>query len=60
MGWLAVALGLLVLALADGSHVRTLKGHTGWLTPACVMLDGQHMVTASDDNTARVWLLTEI
>ena len=39
------------------SHV--LEGHTGSVLSACVTPDGQHVVTASDDKTARVWLLAE-
>ena len=36
-----------------------LQGHTGAVTSACVTPDGQHVVTASDDGTARVWLLSD-
>ena len=45
--------------LADGSLVRTLKGHTGGVYSVCVTPDGQHVVTASGDYTVRVWLLAE-
>ena len=45
--------------LADGSLVRTLEGHTKSVTSVCVTPDGQHVVTASTDKTARVWLLVE-
>ena len=56
-----------VWLLADGAHVRTLKGHTGKVLKArdhtndvrsvCVTPDGLHVVTGSVDKTARVWLL---
>ena len=46
-------------ALADGAHVRTLEGHTSDVRSACVSPDGQHVVTASDDMTARVHSLAE-
>ena len=32
----------------------------GHVLSACVTPDGQHVVTASEDNTARVWLLVEV
>ncbi len=32
-----------------------LTGHTGWVTSASFSPDGARIVTASDDNTARVW-----
>ena len=43
----------------DGSLVRTLEGHTQPVTSVCVTPDGQHVVTASVDKTARVWLLAD-
>ena len=36
------------------------RGHTDGVVSACVTPDGQHVVTASYDNTARVWLLVEV
>ena len=44
------------LASRVSSHV--LKGHTGGVTSAAVSADGVHVVTASDDQTARVWRLS--
>ena len=47
------------VALADGELVRELKGHTGPVMSAAVSADGVHVVTASDDETARVWRLAD-
>ena len=46
-----------VWLLADGSLVRTLKGHMSGVTSVCVTPDGQRVVTGSEDKTARAWLL---
>ena len=46
-----------VWLLADGSHVRTLEGHTGFVRSVCVTPAGRHVVTGSEDKTARVWLV---
>ena len=32
-----------------------LSGHTDWVTSAAYSPDGKHIVTASDDQTARIW-----
>ena len=45
------------LASRVSSHV--LKGHTGAVYSAAVGPDGVHVVTASDDETARVWRLAD-
>ena len=45
--------------LSDGSHVRTLEGHTGSVQSVRVTPDGEHVVTGSSDKTARVWLLSD-
>ena len=37
----------------------TLEGHTGDVNSVCVTPDGLHVVTGSDDQTARVWLLAD-
>ena len=39
-------------------HVATLQGHTISLKSAAFSPDGQHVVTASHDSTARVWKAT--
>eukprot|EP01043_Picozoa_sp_COSAG02_P112080 COSAG02_NODE_48263_length_335_cov_0.652542_1_plen_111_part_11 len=38
-----------------GGKRARLEGHTGWVSSASFSPDGQHIVTASDDKTARVW-----
>ena len=35
---------------ANGRHTKDLKS-------VCVTLDGKHLITGSDDNTARLWSL---
>ena len=35
--------------------MRTLSGHTDWVNSAAYSPDGKHIVTASDDRTARIW-----
>ena len=39
--------------------VREFKGHTGWVMSVCATLDGKHLITGSDDNTARLWSLED-
>ena len=34
-----------------------LKGHTDVVTSVCVTADGAHVVSGSNDKTARVWCL---
>ena len=34
---------------------RTLKGHTGWVNTVAVSPDGQRAVSASSDQTLKVW-----
>ena len=55
--------GLQASKLATGlaSHVAShvLKGHTSGVRSAAVSADGIHVVTASDDKTARVWRLAD-
>jgi WD40 repeat protein len=41
--------------VATGEALHTLAGHTDWVTSAAFSPDGQRVVTASDDGTARVW-----
>ena len=43
--------------VATGEVKRTLEGHTNCLYSVCVSPDNVHVLTASMDNTARVWLL---
>jgi len=37
--------------------VHTLEGHTDIVRSVCVTPDGKHILTASQDCTARIWLL---
>ena len=37
---------------ANGRHTKDLKS-------VCVTLDGKHLITGSDDNTARLWSLED-
>ena len=39
----------------SGKQLAELKGHTSYVINASFSRDGQHIVTASLDNTARVW-----
>ncbi|MCR4316639.1 MAG: protein kinase [Planctomycetes bacterium] len=36
-------------------ELRTLTGHTGWVYSASFSPDGKFIVTASSDNTAKIW-----
>jgi WD40 repeat protein len=42
----------------SGKLLARLSGHMGWLINASFSPDGQHVVTASLDNTAKVWDLS--
>ena len=44
-----------ILNQAGGPLIRTLKGHSGEVLSVCVTPDGQHVVSASDDQTLKVW-----
>ena len=35
------------------------EGHAGAVRSVCVTPDGKHVVTASADTTARIWLLSD-
>jgi len=50
-GWRQTALDL----LQQPAPVATLRGHTDTVYAAAFSPDGQHVVTGSDDGTARVW-----
>jgi WD40 repeat protein len=43
--------------LETGQEVRTLAGHSNWLSGVAVSPDGKHAVSASIDRTLRVWEL---
>jgi WD40 repeat protein len=40
---------------ASGQLLAKLEGHSGYVNHAAFSPDGQRIVTASDDKTARVW-----
>ncbi|MCE7947446.1 MAG: TIR domain-containing protein, partial [Chloroflexi bacterium CFX4] len=40
---------------AGGAIIRTLRGHTGWVTAVAYAPDGACLVSASDDKTLIVW-----
>jgi len=39
----------------SGREIHVLKGHTDHVTDAAFSADGKRVVTASEDNTARIW-----
>jgi WD40 repeat protein len=39
----------------NGEALAVLEGHTNWVNSAAFSPDGDRIVTASDDGTARVW-----
>ena len=41
--------------LATGETLRTLEGHTDWVTAVAVLADGSRALSGSDDNTLRLW-----
>ena len=46
---------LKVWDLESGACLRTLKGHSEYVTAVALHLDGRHAVSASWDNTLKVW-----
>ena len=51
--------GAILWDVATGEEIRTLRGHTEDVMSARIGLDGKQAVTASRDNTVRIWdLLT--
>ena len=48
-----------VWRLDDGAHVRTLEGHSDYVSSVCVTTDGEYVVTGSMDYTTRVWRLCD-
>jgi WD40 repeat protein/transcriptional regulator with XRE-family HTH domain len=45
----------LVIQAVDGSHRLRLRGHLGYVNEVVFSADSQHLLTGSDDATARVW-----
>jgi WD40 repeat protein len=46
---------LKVWDLETGRELRTLEGHTDWISAVAVTPDGRRAVSASADQTLRVW-----
>jgi len=44
-----------VWELGSGQLLRTLRGHTDWVSAVAVTSDGQRIVSASWDQTLRMW-----
>lgn len=44
-----------LLPLAAGAHPKELAAHTDWINSVAISPDGERLVTASSDGTARVW-----
>jgi WD40 repeat protein len=45
-------------ALLGAWHVRTLEGHTEWVTAVALTPDGRFALSGSDDRTLRLWELS--
>lgn len=45
--------------LESGSTIRTLEGHTNWVSAVALTPDGRRAVSASHDGTLRVWDLED-
>jgi WD40 repeat protein len=50
---------LRVWDLESGQTLRTLQGHTNWVTAVALTPDGRHIVSGSRDYTLRVWDLKD-
>jgi WD40 repeat protein len=46
---------LRVWDLGSGQALRTLQGHTDWVTGVALTRDGRRIVSGSRDNTLRAW-----
>ena len=57
----AASPNLALQTILNNIHERNqLKGHTGYVLNASFSADGKQIVTASDDNTARVWRVDKL
>lgn len=48
-----------ILSALDGSEVRRLTGHNGWIGSLAFWPDGKRLASASADQTIRIWDLEE-
>jgi WD40 repeat protein len=44
-----------LLDLETGEILRTLKGHTNWVSAVAVLADGRRALSSSHDTTLRLW-----
>lgn len=45
--------------LAEGTLLRTLEGHTGWVNCCAVFADGTRLLSGSNDHTLKIWDLAD-
>ena len=46
-------------SLPDGSLLKTLRGHSGWVDSVAIRPDGRLLVSGSDDGTVKLWSLPD-
>lgn len=45
---------------ATGEFIQTLQGHSEGISDVAWSSDGEHLASASDDKTIRIWSLEEV